>query len=156
MDKFYALDPYAKTAADYDEPPAIRRLIVWEFNCPLCGAAHQSEDYITLDADNLDDYVAALRKLFAQDGDFINRIAVHRALRAHDYPDAALDTAMGIVQAAVKEGLFNWNVTFDITPETIYTCDSCGAEFETIGHYREHCGVDVISGRPYDQPACRV
>ena len=113
----------------------IRRLCVLEFQCPLCGNEHRHEAYISLDADNLDDYVAALRELSGNASGMAG-VMSNAATDIHQGRGDLEERVEWIERYGVRP--MGRPPTLSMTPESEYTCDRCGRIFENVRGLRKH------------------
>ena len=112
-----------------------RRLCRFEYPCGLCGDEHRSEVYITLNAPNWDDYCDQVEGM-TRDPDTLGEI-IDRATLAFHQQKGDLERLM---RKAKRDGFYKVGHTADVSviDESEYTCDTCGATFETIHLLRAH------------------
>ncbi len=115
-------------------PNSIRRLCIIHFQCPLCGLDHDDQIYVTIPADNLDEYVARLRT-FARDWESIESNLTEAVIRFHR-EQGDLDR---LTERDGRYGLHETRPpTLGLTPESEYTCADCGQVFESNPLLQEH------------------
>ena len=119
----------------FQDTPYIRRLCRFDYQCRLCGGEHSAESYMSLPAENLDDYAAGLKKFVSEPGS-IRQVITNATRVLHEergdfyrlLRKAKTDDFYGD-EAAVKVAL---------TSESEYTCDNCQQTFETVKLLRSH------------------
>ena len=59
----------------FQDTPYIRRLCRFDYQCRLCGGEHSAESYMSLPAENLDDYSEGLKRFVSEPGSIRQVIA---------------------------------------------------------------------------------
>ena len=116
-----------------------RRLVRFEFQCPLCGSQHTPEFYFSVDAKTPEEFQEKLIPMMDESG-AIQNILPKSMLRIHD-EKGDLDELVAQLEQARQEGNHVGSsplILMTVMEESDYTCDGCGATFETIQPLREH------------------
>ena len=113
----------------------MRRLVRFDYQCRLCGAHHVAEHYLSVAADNLDDYAVRIRA-FITDPD--------TPAKLFQAPSRVFHQSKGdfnlLVKKGGRDGFYQPTQTpkFTITSEQDYTCDDCHRIFPTNLALRDH------------------
>ena len=119
---------------DVFKGPMVRRLCILNFQCPLCMEEHEAEIYISLPAEDLDEYVAKLRPQ-ANNWKFIEPLLTRKVIQFHE----ELGDLDVLARRAGAEGIRKTRApTLELTGESNYTCDECSRTFDSIRELREH------------------
>lgn len=148
-------NPYRNSHELMPGQRTIRRLFDITYVCPLCQEIHETHQYITLPADNLDDFRAtAVRRLKEPE------LAGHVVTTDSELHHREKGDFEELLQKKNGTVLVSAVLNVEMTHESNYTCDDCGHAFKTIAEHRIHMGVDPVTSRhtPEGQgiPACRV
>lgn len=127
------LVPSPGIGTEHMEAP-FRRLIEFDFTCPLCGDPHLASFYYTEEAIGLEEFLRALHS-FAQDWTKVQRVLGESAMEIHEREGDIGE----LVEQIQRDGLKETPVPgYRIIDERLYTCNGCGAEFQTMRELREH------------------
>ena len=105
----------------------IRRLCRFDYQCRLCGGEHFAESYISLPAENLDDYVAGLKRFVSEPGSIRQEITNAARVLHEEKGDF-----YRLLRKAKTDGFYGDEaaVKVALTAESEYICDSCQQTFE--------------------------
>ena len=148
-------DPYRNSHDSMPGENTIRRLFEIVYICPLCQGVHETHQYVTLPADNLDDFRAtAVRRIREPE------VANHIVTTDSELRHLERGDLRELTQAMAGQLVISGILKAEMTSESIYTCDECGQRFDTIAQHRDHMGVDAITGKPTKKgrgiPACHA
>lgn len=148
-------DPYRSSHELMPDEKSIRRLFEITYLCPLCQGVHETHQYVTLPADNLDDFRAnAIRRLRQPE------LAGHVVTTESELHHREQGNFDELLRKVKGKPLVAAILNVEMTQESKYTCDDCGRTFENIAEHRLHMGVDPITGRNTPEgkgiPACHI
>ena len=121
----------------------MRRLVKIRYRCHLCGKTHRSEYYITIAADDLDEYFAKVRLSLSNPQFAHDTVSGHARLLHEERGDYDL-----LHQLTANRRNLTRVLGHRIQPESDYTCADCGQTFQNIADHRRHIGIDIHTGRP--------
>lgn len=148
-------NPYRNSHDNMPGENTIRRLFEITYICPLCQGVHETHQYVTLPANNLDDFRAhAVRRIREPE------LATHIVTTDSELKHLDRGDLRELVQATAGKPVISGILKVEMTSESEYTCDECGRKFDTIARHRAHMGVDAVTGKPTKKgrgiPACHV
>ena len=124
------------------EGPHVRRLFEVTYQCHLCQQIHMGETYLTVESDNLDDLNAEFKEMLEDEAERTKMImGMSHVIHSRHGDLQAVNRRFRENPDAVYR-IFSWAMT----PESEYTCDDCGREFENIGTLRLHMGINHLTG----------
>lgn len=146
----YETKPSGTNPEDMHEGPVIRRLAVIAYICGTCREEHAAQCYITTEEQTPEQLLDQVAEMLSEP-EIAQRILDPYAAIAHEEnPQLAI-----IPQGQTPAGGKGYHKPTEIllTGESEYTCDGCGATFETIGQYRTHQGRNQDTARKIESPS---
>ncbi len=118
---------------EHTENP-FRKLLEFKFQRPLCAQIHEASYHYSQESPSLEEFAEGLHA-FAQDWKNV-QVVLHDAVITIHSKAGDLER---LAERADCEGMHETSSpTYRIVDESRYTCDGCGAAFETIHLLREH------------------
>ena len=149
------LNPYRDSHDNMPGEHTIRRLFEITYICPLCQRVHETHQYITMPAEDLDEFHAAVNRRLRE-----KEAALHIINRDSEIHHLDKGDFHSLAQAVAGKMVLSGILKIEMTPESDYTCDDCGRKFKTMAEHRTHMGVDAMTGKPTKKgrgiPACHT
>lgn len=136
-------NPYRNSHDNMPDENTIRRLFEITYICPLCQGVHETHQYVTMPADDLDEFHATVNRRLRE-----KEATQHIVTKDSEIHHLDRGDFHSLAQAAAGKMVLSGILKIEMTPESDYTCDECGRKFETIAQHRAHMGVDAMTGKP--------
>jgi predicted SprT family Zn-dependent metalloprotease len=106
------------------------------FNCPLCGERHRCGQYISMEAEDQEEYALRLRENLER-GEYLATLIFQSMTFQHQQTPGFRQLMQEAQDRGIPEDhVFEAEVV--MTDEELYTCDACGRTFETAPMQRAH------------------
>ena len=146
----YETKPSGTKPEDLREGPVIRRLAIIAYICGTCREEHAAQCYITTEEQTPEQLLDQIAEMLSE-SETAQRILDPYASIAHE-ENPRLAIAPQTQTPAGGNG-YHTPTEILLTGESEYTCDQCGATFETIGQYRTHQGRNQDTARKIESPS---